>query len=186
MIYKKIKGFEDLYLVSEYGEIIRLPKKVNSVRSSSGKRILSKKKLKIQTNKYGYNYTQLTDKNGNRKHYFIHQLVALNFLENPNNYTSINHKDEDKTNNHYSNLEWRSVRYNNLYNNRQSKINKKLQNSVKTRKPIIQYNKEGVLVEEFQSINEACRLLGIFKQGISRCLNNKQKYYKGFIWKFKE
>lgn len=36
----------------------------------------------------------------------VHRLVAKAFVENPNNYTIINHIDNDPTNNIYSNLEW--------------------------------------------------------------------------------
>jgi hypothetical protein len=186
MIYKNIIGYEGLYKISEYGDIIRLPKKVKSARSSKGFRILTEKQLTTQTNKYGYNYIQLTDNNYKRKHFFIHQLVAKTFLDNYNNHISINHKDENKTNNHYSNLEWCTIKHNNLYNNRQSKINIVLQNTVKSRKPIQQFDTENNLIQEFQSINEACRKLGIFKYPISQCCKSKKKNYKGFIWKFKE
>jgi len=36
----------------------------------------------------------------------IHQLVAEAFVENPNNYTEIDHIDQNKKNNHYTNLRW--------------------------------------------------------------------------------
>ena len=186
MVYKNIIGYEGLYKISEYGNIIHLSRKVKSSRSNSGYRITKEKELKIQTNKYGYNYIILADVNGIRKHHLIHRLVAKSFLKNPNNYISINHKDENKTNNHYSNLEWCTVKYNNLYNSRQKKINIKLQNIVKTKKAVQQFDKQDNLIQEFQSINEACRKLGIFKYHISQCCNGKKKDYKSFIWKFKE
>lgn len=185
MIYKEIKGFENLYKISESGKIIRLPKEVNSARSSTGKRLLKEKVLMPQTNKDGYYYTQLVNIKGERKHFFIHQLVAKTFLENPNNYPVINHKDENKINNHYTNLQWCTVKYNNLYNNRQEKINKKLQN-VSTCKPVLQYDKNNNLINEFKSINEACRETGFNKSPISMCCNNKKERYNNFIWKFKE
>lgn len=46
---------------------------------------------------------------------FVHRLVAMAFLSNPNHYPVINHKDGNKQNNHYSNLEWCTVKYNNLH-----------------------------------------------------------------------
>ena len=186
MEYRDIIEYKGLYKISEYGDIIHLPRKVNSTRSINKFRITKEKKLKTQTNKYGYNYIILANSFGKRKHYFIHQLVAKTFLDNPNNYISINHKDENKTNNHYSNLEWCSIKYNNLFNNRQKKINTILQNTVKSRKIVQQFDKLNNFIQEFQSINEACRKLGIFKYPLSQCCNNKKKSYKGFIWKFKE
>lgn len=36
----------------------------------------------------------------------VHRLVALHFIPNPYGYTQVNHKDGDKQNNHYTNLEW--------------------------------------------------------------------------------
>ena len=45
----------------------------------------------------------------------VHQLVAKAFIENPNNYEVINHIDGNRTNNHFTNLEWCTVAYNNKY-----------------------------------------------------------------------
>lgn len=47
----------------------------------------------------------------------VHRLVAFLFLDTPSNYKElvVNHKDGNKLNNHYSNLEWCTYAYNNYH-----------------------------------------------------------------------
>ena len=71
----------------------------------------SKKFMKFEIDKAGYFKIQLS-KNNKIKHYLLHRLVANAFIPNPNNYLEINHKDENKQNNHISNLEWCDRKYN--------------------------------------------------------------------------
>lgn len=52
----------------------------------------------------GYRIYLTTD--GNKQSFMIHHLVAQVYLENPNNLKRVKHKDGEKTNNHYKNLEW--------------------------------------------------------------------------------
>ena len=53
----------------------------------------------------GYKVFRLS-KNGVKKGFYAHRLVAENFLDNPNNYKVVNHIDGNKLNNDVSNLEW--------------------------------------------------------------------------------
>ena len=94
-IWKPIKGYEGLYAISSFGRI-----KSFIYHRGSHERILKPRKVKD-----GYLMVALY-KNKIRKNYQIHQLVAKSFIENPNNFNEINHKDFDKTNNCISNLEW--------------------------------------------------------------------------------
>ena len=52
------------------------------------------------------------------EHKLIHRLVAEAFIPNINNYSTVNHKDENKLNNCVENLEWLSVEDNNRYSNK--------------------------------------------------------------------
>ena len=98
-IWKPIIGYENLYKINNYGEVL-------SLRST--------KILKPNNNGIGYFIIQLC-KNGKRKNYLIHRLVAEHFLDNPNNLPEVNHKDEDKSNNFVNNLEWCEHKYNMNY-----------------------------------------------------------------------
>lgn len=72
------------------------------------------RKIKPSLDKYGY-YRVTFSKQGDRKSYCVHRLVALAFIPNPENKPTVNHKDGCKTNNFVdidnlygetTNLEW--------------------------------------------------------------------------------
>jgi len=64
------------------------------------------KEVKQRLNKYGYMQLGITNKDGVRKFIQVHRLVGMAFISNPEKKEQINHKDGNKTNNHYLNLEW--------------------------------------------------------------------------------
>lgn len=64
--------------------------------------------------RHGYERVTLWE-NGKKFNVSVHRLVAMAFIDNPNGYDEINHKDEDKTNNNVNNLEWCSHLYNIRY-----------------------------------------------------------------------
>lgn len=61
----------------------------------------------------GYKYMNLWRSGRGVKHY-VHRLVAMAFLDNPNNYPQVNHIDGNRGNNNLSNLEWCTCQHNNL------------------------------------------------------------------------
>lgn len=114
IIWKDIKGYEGIYQISNYGEVLRLSS-YDSRNHLRNKRILKQRK-----NADGYMQVGL-HKNGQEKKFLIHRLVAENFIDNPNEYLEINHKDENKQNNSVINLEWCNRKYNVNYGNAQKK-----------------------------------------------------------------
>lgn len=62
--------------------------------------------LKLRLNSKGYYETRLYYGNGKSRNIQIHRIVAKHFVDNPNNYSVVNHIDGDKSNSISSNLEW--------------------------------------------------------------------------------
>lgn len=123
-IFKPIKGYEGLYEVSSLGRVKSLPKYHHTRFSGYTKK---EKILKCRTDSYGYQMVILC-KDKKQKNYLVHRLVANTFLENPYNYDSINHKDENKLNNCVENLEFCNRNYNNNYGTRNKRISDTLKN----------------------------------------------------------
>lgn len=114
-IWKAIKGYEGLYEVSNEGNVRSLDATVPYGQFHSRSR---KGRIMHQpSSSNGYKQVALS-KNGVAKIYRVHRLVAEAFLSNPLGLPEVNHKDEDKTNNRASNLEWCSRKYNNNYGNK--------------------------------------------------------------------
>lgn len=96
-IYKKVVGYEGLYEVSNLGNVKRM-KKLNNQHEPNTI-------LKPFLTSAGYTRVQLF-LDGKKKNHFIHRLVAMAFLDNPQHKTQVNHINGDKVNNNLSNLEW--------------------------------------------------------------------------------
>lgn len=75
----------------------------------------SKRFLSPGVEKSGYRQVTLSDENGRKNRIKVHRLVAMIYLENPNNLPQVNHKDGNKTNNNVSNLEWCTAYHNNKH-----------------------------------------------------------------------
>lgn len=157
-----IKGYESLYEVSDRGE----------VRSLCG-RYGKNKILKQSVGSKGYLLVTLCDR-GKQKTVNVHRLVATAFIPNPNSFPCVNHKDEDKTNNSVSNLEWCSYYRNNVYGHRLSKSSAK-------RSIPVRCVETG---EIYPSAYAAQRETGIRQSGICNCCHGKLKTTGGFHWEF--
>ena len=118
-IWKYIEGYEGLYEVSSYGRVRSLGQFVN--HNYGGYAYRKGRILKPGLGSRGYLSVTLS-KNGIQKNYSVHRLVAQAFIENPDNLPQVNHKDEDRTNNNVTNLEWCDAKYNVNYGNRLNKF----------------------------------------------------------------
>ena len=130
------------------------------------------KPLKGSISEHGYKYYRLS-KDGKKKMFYAHRLVAEMFLSNPNNFTIVNHIDGNKLNNNVNNLEWVSCseNINHAYNT-------KLRND---KYKVGQYDKNGLLINTFESELEAFRKTGI--NHINEVTRGLRKTAGGYIWK---
>lgn len=172
-IWKDIEEFDGDYQISNLGRLKSVARIVNGPR---GEVHLSDRLLSQVVNKRGYIEYQITH-NGNHYSRKAHRLVAIAFIDNPNNLPQINHIDGNKQNNTVENLEWCDNRHNVLH---------AYQNDlIKTRR-VCQCDKDGNVIKEWGSGGEAARVLGIARSNIHAVCIGKAKSYKGYIWKFAE
>jgi hypothetical protein len=92
--WKPVRGYEQLYWVSNKGRVKNSRKLMKFYRISSGYLCIDFTSNKV------------------KKKFLVHRLVAANFLDNTEEYPEVNHIDENKDNNTTSNLEWCSCSHN--------------------------------------------------------------------------
>ena len=172
--WKSIAGYEGLYEVSDLGR----------VKSLGNNKFRKEKILKPSKNTCGY-LQVILHKDGHTKHLFVHRLVSEAFIQNPNNLDTVNHKDEDKTNNAANNLEWLSFRDNHEYGTRNKRVSEANINHPSLSKQVQMFDKKtGELLATFPSTCEAGRVTGINQSSISKCCNGKLKSSGGYIWRY--
>lgn len=136
------------------------------------------KLLKGRLSKSGYLQVSIKLINTNNfTNKYIHRLVGIYWIENPEHKREINHKDGNKTNNCVDNLEWVTCSENNMhaintglrtYDNRMIKIN--------------QY-KGDKLIATYKSMHEAKRMTNISLGNIGSVINGIRKTAGGYVWK---
>lgn len=171
--WKIIKEFPN-YKISNYGKVL------NITRNKLLKPL-------IQANERLY--VRLYGKNKKSRNRFISRLIAIEFIPNPENKRTVNHKNGIKTDNRIKNLEWMTHGENTKHGYALGLIKPAWKNingrNNPSSKPIIQFDKEKNLINEFDSMSLAEIETGIFCSNISLVCNGIRKYAGGYIWEFK-
>ena len=158
-VWKDVVGYEGLYKISSFGRII----------SSYSKRILSP----TVSGHKGKDYYAITlVKNGIRKRFNIHKLVAIAFIPNPDNLPCIDHINTDRYDNRVENLRWCTFTDNNLNPNTAKKKYRAIV-QLKNNMPLCMYESISIAV-----------MHGFISTSIINCCTNRCKTHRGFQWMY--
>lgn len=184
-VWEDVAWYKWLYQISNLGNIKSLSKKI-----WNGKIYYKSKEKILQPSLINSWYLVVNlRKNNVTKIKLIHRMVATAFIKNPNNKLTVNHKDGNKINNNFKNLErntysenhkhsfkklWRQVYWKNKY----------WKDSYKS-KLIWQYNlKNNKLINKRYGSWEIKRYLWYNSSNITSCCRWELKQAYGFIWKY--
>ncbi|QKN84964.1 hypothetical protein AG74_124 [Vibrio phage AG74] len=155
---KWIPSYEGIYAITNTGQVFTFHKGSPNI-------------LKATVNKSnGYPYVMLQN-NGSKENVTVHSLVAKLFVYNPNpdKYKVINHKDENKENSYYLNLEWCDTLYNNQYSLKDG---------------YIVTSPDGV-EHEVTSLRAFALERNLDPSGMTKVAKGKQKTHKGYKVRYK-
>lgn len=178
-IWKDIPGYEGLYQVSNLGRV----KSLERYKDNNGGLVKMPEKIMQGGIRNGYVLVSLT-KDGKRKSFSAHRLVAQAFIQNPEDKPTVNHINGNKRDNRVDNLEWNT----DLENIRHAfatglsgfEHSKNKKGSIS----VAQYDENMNLVKIYPSIMEAERQTGIPNRNIALCCRGKHKRIGGYIWKY--
>jgi len=176
--WKDIDGTNGQYQVSRTGLVMSL--------SYHGH--LREMMLKPRLTKQGYLIHKIF-KNTVSSNIFAHRLVAMAFIQNPDNKPFVNHKNGIKTDNRVENLEWctRSENIQHAYDT--GLINRNHPNRINAVKEAIcksvdQYRASGLFINSFSSITEAGERTTASVKAISECCLMNNRTADGFVFRF--
>ena len=176
--WKQIKGYEGIYSVSDEGEIVR--EQYSKTMPNGSIAIMPRHKIKSQIGTNGYLYVCLS-KEGKHKRLSVHRIVAVAFIDNPNNLPEVNHKDQNRQNAKVANLEWCSRIQNVRHGTGIEK--QRISNS----KSIDRYTMDGEYIDTWLNEKQYTKSHGINGTGLIRKVCDHYHGYSsayGYKWKW--
>ena len=134
-----------------------------------------KKYISGHKNKRGYYSFTLYNIDGKRKHKGLHQLLALAFIPNPNNYEIVRHLDDNKNNNSLSNLKWGTIQEN-------------IEDAIRNNVFIIPNNSKNWLIKKpdgkivrVNNLTKFCLDNNLTKQNLHKTYKGGRRHHKNYV-----
>lgn len=168
-IWKDCKGYEGKYQVSSQGRIWS---------------VVSQHYLKQKINHGGYCAVNLYAKNGKMKQERVHRLVAIAFIDNPNNFSVVNHLNGIKTDNRVENLEWTTQKENvrHAYDNNLGNFQENLVKARQVTRKTYSVYYDGNLIGQYKGRKAAAEAAGCTEKTIYRCIRENRKTKTGYYF----
>ena len=173
--WRSIEGYEGYYQVSSLGRVKSLSRLANF---NGGIGLRKGKILKPGVVTDGYLQVVLC-KDGKHTKFLVHRLVGMAFQDICGQYVNgleIDHKNCCRTDNRAINLRWVTRKENN--NNPITRQRRSV--------PIIQMDRQGIFINEFDGLSDAARILGISTGCICMVLKGQRNHTHGYIFRYKE
>jgi hypothetical protein len=162
----EINGLEnvrDIYYITKKSDLISY--------GNYGSQIIGKaKKLHQYPKTGGYLNVALMNNDGSVKFHRVNRIVALAFIPNPNKKKHVNHKDENRQNNHVDNLEWMTPSENNIHSKS---------------KKLYLYNNKGELVKVYRYTRE-CVADGFNQGHVAACARHTEMHHRDHVFGYEE
>lgn len=121
--------------------------------------------LKPNKDSSGYLQVSLT-KEGIRTQTLLHRVVAMSYLPPPEDFMTVDHKDNNPLNNSVNNLQWMSVE----------------DNILKDQSKVVWFESPEGEVVKFEGLSKTCESLGLDPSAMSKVSRGINKQHKG--WKY--
>lgn len=131
--------------------------------------------MKQKKNESGYMVVGLS--NNGKKDFYVHQLVALTYIDNPEKKRFINHKNGITYDNRVENLEWVTYSENMIHANKEFNFaHKKGVNKLAI--------EDGHIIKSYESVKLASSETGIDNSSIVKVCKNKMDSAGGYKWEY--
>lgn len=178
-VWKDIEGYEGLYQISNLGRVKSLDRII--IDKNGNKKNIRGRYKHGSDNGHGY-LTVMLNKDTTSVRRYIHRLVAQAFIPNPLKLPEVNHKDENRSNNVVTNLEWVDYLTNRIYGTRLDRLSESNIRHDSVRQYDIDFN----FIAEYESGRKAADTLGskCTATPIYACADKKINSAYGYIWRY--